>query len=73
MAGTTFTLSGGDDRPTADPEFIINVIKTNSKGGEDGWTDSQAIEEKNGMLFVTTTKEKHKEVDRLISLIRQFK
>lgn len=61
------------DEPRAmSSDFIIDLIKR-SCGGSTWDSDKCSIQVSNGMLVVVQSKEVHRDVDRLINLLREYK
>ena len=70
LAGATFTL----DEPTSTitEDFLVEVIRQNTGG--DSWDENEnaSITLINGMLIVTQSTKVHREIWRVLQLLRQF-
>ena len=72
LTGATFSL---DEEPksTITEDFLVDIIQENT--GDGSWDENAnaSISLANGLLIVTQTGRVHKEVKRLINLLRQYK
>jgi hypothetical protein len=84
--GPEIMLGGGDDSTVSaafeeetvekfeDPNFIVDLVKQNTGG--DTWDRIEGCSVSlaaNGMLLVVQNRDTHKEIDRLINLLRLYK
>ena len=72
LTGATFSL---DEEPTSTitEDFLVDIIQENTGGGSWDENENASVTLANGLLIVTQTTKVHKEVKRLLQLLRQYK
>ncbi len=72
LTGATFTIDEEGDSPITE-DFITEIITTNTAGNSWDENENVAITLVNGLLIVTQSGKAHREVQKLLNLLRQFK
>lgn len=72
LTGATFTIDEEGSSPITE-DFLTEIVTTNTAG--DSWDENEnvAITLVNGLLIVTQSGKAHREVQKLLNLLRQFK
>jgi len=72
LTGATFTIEEEGNSPITE-DFITEIITTNTAGNSWDENENVAITLVNGLLIVTQSGKAHREVQKLLNLLRQFK